>query len=66
MQVVDPVCRVELASEDTKFISEYQGRTFYFDSEECLREFESNPEVFSGAIREKVYDEHMDRLDGSE
>lgn len=66
MIAVDPVCRVEVNTEDTKFISEYRGRTYYFDSPGCQQEFENDPEAYAEPILERVYDEHGDRLDGSE
>lgn len=66
MVAVDPVCQVEVRTEDTKFISEYRGRTYYFDSPQCQAEFERDPEGFAPLILEPAYDEHGDRWDGSD
>jgi len=66
MNALDPVCHVEVATEDTKFIAEYRGRVYYFDTQRCLDAFESNPEAFAAPIPDRVYDEHGDRLDGSD
>jgi YHS domain-containing protein len=43
-EVIDPVCGMEIADD---FIShEYKGIKYYFCSENCKVEFESNPNKF--------------------
>lgn len=66
MKVVDPVCRMEIDKESTKFVSEYMGQLYYFESEICQREFDEDPEAYAEVIAGKIYGEHGERLDGSE
>jgi YHS domain-containing protein len=66
MMVLDPVCRMELEKESTKYASEFMGHIYYFDSMNCMHEFEDEPEAFAELIPSRMYDEHGERLDGSE
>lgn len=43
MAATDPVCKMTIEEEDAVGTSDYQGKTYYFCSEECLEEFEANP-----------------------
>jgi len=45
-QYIDPVCGTQV-SADTHWQSTYEGRTYYFSSEECLAVFEKNPARFT-------------------
>ncbi len=45
-QYVDPVCGTTV-SADTHLQSTYEGRIYYFSSEECLAVFEKNPARFT-------------------
>ncbi|PMP73271.1 MAG: hypothetical protein C0180_07190 [Aciduliprofundum sp.] len=47
--VKDPVCGMEV-KEDTKFRSDYNGKTYYFCSESCKKQFDKNPEKY---VRER-------------
>lgn len=45
----DPVCGMEVSREgaiDKKLVLDYEGRTYYFCSEECKRRFVSQPSVY--------------------
>ncbi|MFP3265674.1 YHS domain-containing protein [Acidilobus sp. 7A] len=42
---VDPVCGMEV-EESTPFKTMYKGRTYYFCSDACLREFRRDPERY--------------------
>ena len=42
MKVWDPVCRMEIDTADAVATTEYDGETFYFCSQECAKEFESD------------------------
>ena len=42
---IDPVCGKQVG-DGTSFIYEYQENVYYFDSEQCLSVFKSNPEHF--------------------
>ncbi len=44
----DPVCGVKV-SKKTKYVTEYAGKTYYFDCEACKSTFEGNPERFAKA-----------------
>ncbi len=45
-EVKDPVCGMELDSSQAEAQTTYQGRAYYFCSEECRRTFDENPEGF--------------------
>ena len=47
----DPVCGANLEDADFAWHSSYQGHDFYFDSEECQKQFEANPELYSKSAR---------------
>ena len=42
---MDPVCGKQVGAE-TNFTYEYQGNRYYFDTEQCLTVFKSNPGHF--------------------
>jgi Cu+-exporting ATPase len=48
----DPVCGMELDEETAAASSEYDGDTYFFCSESCLREFEADPERYVGTWEE--------------
>ncbi|MEM0137899.1 MAG: YHS domain-containing protein [Thermoplasmatales archaeon] len=41
----DPVCGMNV-DETTRLIAQYKGKTYYFCSQSCKKNFESNPERF--------------------
>jgi len=43
--VTDPLCGMEVNPAKTAGRSEYKGKTYYFCSDYCKREFDKNPEV---------------------
>jgi Cu+-exporting ATPase len=43
----DPVCGMEVDSSTAEFTSEHDGQTYYFCSQECMEEFEQNPERYT-------------------
>jgi len=45
----DPVCGMEVDPKDAAGQSEYQGKTYYFCSPGCKREFDKDPERYLGA-----------------
>ena len=45
---VDPVCGMELDPGQVEAQSRYQGKAYYFCSEECKRLFDENPEEYVG------------------
>ncbi len=42
IMAVDVMCGMKV-KEDTKFVSEFQGKKFYFCSGHCKTEFDKNP-----------------------
>ena len=42
-RVIDPVCGVEIDSEQTAIQLKFEGQTYFFCSTTCAREFEKNP-----------------------
>jgi YHS domain-containing protein len=50
-KVVDPVCGMAVDSSEAYWHSTYQGAEFYFDSEECRKQFEENPDLFGASVR---------------
>ena len=51
MQVKDPVCGMMIEDTTANAKSTYQGKTYYFCSEDCKTSFEANPAKYieSGA-----------------
>ncbi|HYL12073.1 MAG TPA: YHS domain-containing protein [Terriglobales bacterium] len=43
---IDPVCNMQVDETDAEFTTEYDGKTYYFGSESCKEEFESDPEEY--------------------
>ena len=47
VQVKDPVCGMMIDRDTAADTSQYQGRTFYFCSAECKRQFDAAPDRFA-------------------
>lgn len=47
MTHIDPVCAMEVEEKTASQKLNYGGRTYYFCSKDCKREFEENPEDYS-------------------
>jgi YHS domain-containing protein len=45
-QATDPVCGMSTDSPDSYISYEYQGETYQFCSEHCLKKFQDNPEQY--------------------
>ena len=46
----DPVCGMEIDKDNAGASTEYEGQQFYFCSDDCLKEFEANPELWQPAF----------------
>ena len=46
MNVMDPICRMEIDSDQAVGKTEHNGQTFYFCSEACQKQFQKNPEHY--------------------
>jgi YHS domain-containing protein len=63
--VADPVCGMDVPTENAGFIVCYQGTSYYFCAEACRRAFEKNPKKYlkSGSSKRKgVWGRYLDRL----
>lgn len=45
---VDPICGMQVDEKTAVYRSEYDGRTVYFCSPGCKREFDRHPQKFTG------------------
>lgn len=43
MMVRDPVCGIQIDREKTALQSKFEGRTYFFCSSTCVREFDAHP-----------------------
>ena len=44
----DPVCGMDIDPETATGQTDFEGRTFYFCSEDCREKFDTNPAQFAG------------------
>jgi len=45
--IKDPVCGMELEPDTAEYTVDYDGRTYYFCSADCLEAFEDSPEEYA-------------------
>jgi len=45
---IDPVCGMQVEEKTARHRSEHDGRTYYFCSPGCKREFDHDPQKFIG------------------
>lgn len=45
---IDPVCGMQVDEQQATEKSEYQGKTYYFCSTGCKRQFDKDPERYLG------------------
>ena len=43
----DPVCGMDIDTQDAAAKSQHQGRTYYFCSESCKEKFDLNPQRYA-------------------
>lgn len=46
MKVKDPVCGMEINSEEAEATSVYNGKTYYFCSQTCKNKFDKDPKKY--------------------
>lgn len=51
MTVTDPVCGMQIKVEKAAATVEYQGKTYYFCTEACRRQFEQDPARYASPSR---------------
>jgi len=44
---VDPICKMEVDEQATKWSSSFKGKKYYFCAPACKKEFEENPEKYA-------------------
>jgi YHS domain-containing protein len=42
----DPVCMMQVDEKSAKFVSDYQGKKYYFCAPGCKKAFDSDPEKY--------------------
>ncbi len=47
MMAKDPVCGMEVDTNKANFQTTYQGKTYYFCSAECKRDFDKDPKKYA-------------------
>lgn len=47
MKVKDPICGMTIEQSDAVGTSDYEGKRYYFCSEDCKVEFDENPEDYA-------------------
>ena len=50
---VDPVCGMQVEEKDAAGLSEHEGKTYYFDREECMTKFNEHPEQYASKSGQK-------------
>ena len=53
MKHIDPVCGMVVKEETAKAKYEYNGKTYYFCSEECFDEFKKDTEKYLNSTEKK-------------
>lgn len=43
---MDQVCNMEVEEDDAEFTSEFNGKEYFFCSEDCKKQFDRNPQQF--------------------
>ena len=60
-RVKDVVCGMTIDSDSAAGQSQFEGRTFYFCSAQCKRQFDADPSRYAGASATKVERAGTDR-----
>ena len=48
-KAIDPVCKMEVDTQDAPAEATYKDKTYYFCMESCKKVFNKNPEKYIGA-----------------
>ena len=57
---IDPVCGMEVDPKTATWKSTYQGKTYFFCSPGCKREFDKEPQKFiNGGMHNPEHGSHM-------
>lgn len=55
----DPVCGMDVDPKTAQWKSEYKGQTYYFCAPGCKKEFDREPEKFTGKSQQSGQQHHM-------
>lgn len=59
-QVKDPVCGMMIDSDTAAGTSSFEGQDYYFCSEQCKLQFDSNPGHYQGALESLTADKEVE------
>jgi YHS domain-containing protein len=45
---VDPVCKMNVNESEASYVSEHDGKKYYFCAQGCKNDFDGNPEKYIG------------------
>ncbi len=48
---IDPVCKMEVDENRSKYGTRYKGKNYYFCSPGCKKKFDEDPEKYIGTIQ---------------
>ena len=43
---IDPICKMDVDEKTAKWVSEYNGKKYYFCAPGCKKTFDENPEKY--------------------
>jgi YHS domain-containing protein len=49
---IDPVCKMEVDENRSKYGSRYKGKSYHFCTEGCKKTFDEDPEKYSRMVTE--------------
>jgi len=49
---IDPVCKMEVDENRSKYGSRYKGKSYHFCSPGCKKKFDENPEKYSKMVQD--------------
>lgn len=61
---LDPVCGMEVDPKTTTLKSTYQGKTYYFCSPGCKRDFDKDPQKYLEGSSHGMHHESMHKHSG--
>lgn len=64
--VQDPVCGMKVDIHETRFKADYLGKTYYFCSEKCLKDFEKQPDNYVQdqiALAQREYEKNPESIE---
>jgi Cu+-exporting ATPase len=55
-EVHDPICHMDIPADESAGSLEHDGYTYYFCSDECMHQFQANPEAAIEAEEQRSHD----------